>query len=226
MEEEEKDLEVRQFTLEDDLGNIFGDLSLISFVSDPAIQQDYKLFSANKYIFSQHDAEMQIVTGPAMRPNFNILRQEPSTGKYYYGFFTPEDIRKCSEIYLKNNNHTSTNIEHGEVATKNQIDGVCLAESWIVEDPSNDKALALGFKNVQKGDWYISYKIESPSFWKFIKEFGGGFSIEGIFAEKVMTKLSRMSDDEMVEEIRTIVFSNKFTDVEKENQIKILLNLK
>ena len=59
-----------------------------------------------------------------------------------------------------------------------------LIESWIVEDPANDKANALGF-NPSKGDWYVSYKINNRETWDKIK--AGeltGFSIAGQFIEK------------------------------------------
>jgi hypothetical protein len=219
MEDKEKDLEVREFILQDDFGIDIGDLSLISFVSKPATDHMYQLFSQNKYQFAKTDSEMKIVTGLAMKPNKKILRQDKS-GEYFYCVFTDEQVRRASEIFLKNSNHTRTNIEHGELAGSNEIDGVYMSESWIVEDPEKDKATALGFKEVEKGDWYVSFKIENEQFWKFVKEYGGGFSIEGRFMDRLIEGFSEI---ELESRIKSIVFDEEMSDEEKEEKIKSLL---
>ena len=215
---ENKELELREFIIEED-GDIIGDLSLISFVSDPAIGQKFQLFSTGKYIFAQTNKEKMIVTGPAMRPNVKILRQDID-GTYFNAIFTEEQVRKCSEIYLKNSNHTRTNLEHGDLASQNQIEGVYVVESWIVEDPAKDKSTAIGFKEVQKGDWYVSYKVDNKQFWNFIKEYGGGFSIEGMFMDRIISKFRKQSKEEKIKEI---VFDETKTDKEKEQEIKTIL---
>lgn len=225
MEDINKDLELREFIIEDDFGNVIGDLSLISFVSSPAIKQDYKLFGAGRQVFAQTDVEKQVVTGPAMRPNIPILRQDPYTGKYFNGIFSNAQVRKCSEIYLKNSNHTRTNIEHGQFLTSNEIDGVYVVESWLVEDPANDKATALGFKEVQKGDWYVSYKIDNKAFWEFLKVNGGGFSIEGMFLDRLIENFANIEENETTDRIKNILFSSALSDKEKERRIKLILNL-
>lgn len=221
----EKDkLDIREFIIEDDIGNIIGDLSLISFVADPAIGQNFQLFSkTSKYVFAQADEEKMQVTGPIMRPNVAMLRQDPVTGKYYNAFFTPKQVLKCAQIFLKNSNHTQSNLEHGELLTRNELDGLFLFESWIVEDPENDKANAKGFKELKKDDWYGTFQIENKEFWKYLKENGGGFSIEGMFAEKIY---QHFRNKQIESKVKEITFSKAFSDNEKEKQIKNLLGLK
>lgn len=214
---------VREFFLEDELGNIIGDLSLISFVKQPAHHTDWKMFSLQNFIFSMQNVEKKLIYGPAMRVNFPILQQDKKTGEYFYAVFSEEQVKKCSEIYLKNSNHTKTNLEHGKLLKTNEIDGVEVVESWTVEDPNCDKALSLGFAELNKGDWYVSYKVENDKFWDMLKQFGGGFSIEGRFAERFLTFSREFSDEEIVNKITEIVCSQDISNIEKEKQIKIFL---
>jgi Putative phage serine protease XkdF len=214
--------ELRELIIEDELGNVIGDLSLISFVQSPAMQQDYMLFSADNFQLSTVDEDKQIVTGVAMRVGYKVLRQDPNTGELFDGVFSEKQVKTCSEIFLTNNRHTQTNLEHGKLLTQNEIDGVKVVESWIVEDPANDKANALGFSDINKGDWYVSFKIQNKAFWEFLKEYGGGFSIEGRFHQIVKTQLSQL---DLESEIKSIAFSTDLDDNQKEIKIKELLGL-
>lgn len=222
----DKTLDTKEWFIDDEVGNLIGDLSLVSFVRNPWHQGDYKTFSANKYVFAQANEEQRLVIGPAMRANFVSLSQDPFTGEYYNGFFSPETIKTASEIYLKNCNHTQTNLEHGEVMTKNEVEGVSVVQSWLITDPQNDKANALGFKELEVGDWYIGYLIENDKFWEFFKENKGGFSIEGMFADAFSSKFSKLTDAQIEKRIKEITFSKDLTDNQKEKQIKILLCIK
>lgn len=216
---EQQELETREFIIEDELGSIVGDLALISFVSDPAIEQPYQLFNKG-YQFAKTEEEKQLVTGCAMRAGFKILRQDPRTGELFNAVFTAEQVRKCAEVFLSNSNHLQTNLEHGNLLGKNEIEGVAVVESWIVEDPENDKAKALGFSDISAGDWYVSFKIKNKAFWDFLKTYKGGFSIEGIFKERLAAAFSKKSLEEQVEKI---AFSPDLTDKQKEKAIAALL---
>jgi hypothetical protein len=225
---DKKKLERREFIIEDEIGRIIGDLSLVSFVSSPAHKGDFKTFSSDKYVFSQVNPEKHLVIGPVMRVGVDMLRQD-KLGQYFNGFFTEEQVLKCSQIYLKNNNHKKTNVEHGKILTQNEIDGVVMTQSWIVVDPENDAANALGFKEINKGDWYGAFYIENQEFWDFIKANGGGFSIEGLFAERIAQSFSELFEKEneleLEERIKAVLFREDFTDLEKEEKIKNILNI-
>lgn len=219
-------LQRREFIIsENDL--ISGDLSLISMIvldEQPAIGQGFQAFSNNKYIFAQTSSEKKLIIGPAMRPNIDMLRQDPKTGEYFMGYFTEEQVRISSEVFMRNSNLNATNLNHGELAGKNEIQGVTMVQSWIVEDPNNDKANALGFKEVQKGDWYVAFKIQNDEFWSFLKEHGNGFSIEGIFASRAIESFSAIKSDE--DKIKEIIFDNTKSDNQKEKEILNIINKK
>src|SRR3990170_1357358 len=172
MKEKDKIEKLRtvEFVIDDAEGSILGDLSLISIVRDPAIEKSFHLFSKEKeHSFAKIDFEKQIIVGPAMTANKNILRYNKETDTYFNCFFSEETVVKCSELFLKNSNHTKTNLEHGELLTSNQIEGCYVTQSWIVKDPEHDTASFYGFTPT-KGDWFIAMKIENPSLWSIIKE--------------------------------------------------------
>jgi len=217
-----EDLKLIEFTIEGNEGEIFGDLSLVSIVFEPATEKGFHLFSKEKkYSFAKVDQDKQIIVGPAMVPNKKILRYNEENDTYFNCFFSQDTIRKCSELFLKNSNHTKTNLEHGELLTSNQINGAYIVQSWIVEDPEMDTAKAYGFSPV-KGEWYIAFKIENPTLWNIIKDNGfSGFSVEGVFAEKFFHLFSKENDIE--NQIKSIVFNEFMSDIEKEQKIKDML---
>lgn len=219
-------LPTRELIIEDEFGNLVGDLSLISFVNKPAIEQDFMLFSANqdKFQFANVEEEKMLVTGCAMRPNFKMLQRDNKTGELFNAVFSEAQVEKCSQIFLKNSNHLQTNLEHGQLLSKNEIEGVFVVESWIVQDPTNDKANALGFSNISKGDWYVSFKIINPEFWSYLKKAGGGFSIEGLFNQIFSNAFNAINSEEVIlDSIKSIVFDNSKTDSQKEAEIKAII---
>lgn len=217
---EKKDLEVKNFKIiDEETGELIGSLDTISIVKNPAIELDYQLFKqlAPQKQHFEINKEKQIITGPAMRANFKILRQDPSTKEYYYGVFSPEQIEACMNYYMQKGNTDKANFNHKD----NFNDKFFITESWIVNDPSSDKAVSLGFKEVNKGDWYISYKVTDSTMWESIKNGDySGFSVEanlGVF--------SSINESEIEENIKTILKDNSITEKEKEQKIKIMLNI-
>ena len=132
----------------------------------------------NSYYFND---EQRIATGPAMIPNYEMVRKADDGSKYWV-YFTEETIREIAEKFMREKRVDSTNIEHDseDPRTSNYI-----YESWIIEDPEMDKAKAMGF-NLPKGTWMVSMRIGDEQTWKLIK--AGkikGFSVEGFFGEMV-----------------------------------------
>lgn len=171
--------------IEWEIDDIIGELQRISLVSSPAIEDDFMFFNSQEIKFKATDKEKRVVTGASMIPDQKILRRDEN-GDEYYGFFSEETVRKAAEIFFKKGSNTNTtNIEH-----EFEVDGVHVFESWIVEDPEKDKSKALGFKNVKKGTWFVSMKIENDQVWEnFIKTgMVKGFSIEARLKEKESTK--------------------------------------
>ena len=179
------------------LDDISGELRRISLVSAPAIEEDFMLFKSNVESFKAIDEEKRVLTGIAMRPNIKIPRLD-ADGNLYYGFFSEATVTKAAELFFKrNSNANNTNLEH-----ELEVDGVFVFESWIVTDPKLDKSLALGFTSVNKGDWFVSMKIENEDVWNSFLKTGliKGFSVEVVPAKTtevdLLTKLSKVIDDE------------------------------
>ena len=157
------------------LDDVMGELKRISLVSVPAIEEEFLLFNNTDLKFKTLDESKRIVTGPAMRPDIHIPRKGDE-GELYYGFFSQDTVRKAAELFFKkNSNANNTNLEH-----EFEIDGVYVFESWIVEDPEMDKAKAVGFNDVRKGDWWVSMKVENENVWNNYLKSGliRGFSVE------------------------------------------------
>ena len=183
-------------------------VELISMVENPAIEVEFKYFSKVEKVerFKTTDEEKRIVTGPAMIPDERILRIDDK-GEEYDVFFSEDTIRKCNEMYFKQGKNIGSNLEH-----ETPIDGVTVVESWLIEDSKIDKAVALGFKDLPKGTWMVSYKIDNDEVLEKIKS-GEilGFSVEGLFGEKEETfslkdvrelLLSDLTDSEKLEIIK------------------------
>ncbi|MHC0441009.1 XkdF-like putative serine protease domain-containing protein [Flavobacterium sp. 3-210] len=146
----------------------------ISLVKDPAIESTLLHFNAEKpqiLLFTQD--EKQIVYAPAMIPNKLIFRKDVN-GENAQVFYTSDTIDQLQKNYFKNGHNSTTNINHQAENTA----GVYPFESWIVQDPRNDKANAMGFE-VPAGTWMMGYKIDNEQVWNEIKNGNlDGLSIE------------------------------------------------
>jgi len=168
----------------------------ISLVDFPAIEENFMVFSDNKYnvTFAKIDAEKRILTGPALIPNKEIYRYNPETNEEYFVYFSPETVEQASQMYLMNHKQDNATLMHEE-----DIKGVSLVESWLVTDETNDKAIAMGY-DVPVGTWMVSLKINNDEIWEnqIKTEEVKGFSIEGFFTQKfdgaLEPKIERMLD--------------------------------
>ena len=133
--------------------------------------------------FQLANEDEQIILGAAMIPQQLIARRD-ELGNLFHVYFTKETIRRISQKFLKENKQNNTDIDHdGDISDTNT-----LLESWIVDNPDNDKSKEYGF-NVPKGTWMVSYKINNAETWQKIKSGElRGFSIAGNFVEKSITK--------------------------------------
>ena len=155
-------------------------IDAISLVSSPAIEQDFVFFGKekNNLTFAKVDEEKRMLVSPALIPNKQIFRYDPNTDSEYYVYFSPETVRKASELYLKHNNHHKATYEH-----KDRVSGVLTVESWIKEGDS-DKSKMYGY-DLPNGTWFVKMKIENEDLWNKIKEGElKGLSIEGYFTNK------------------------------------------
>ena len=177
-------------------------IDAISLVESPAIEENFVALSKQEIHLKTIDEEKRIIIGLALIPDLEIYRRQ---GEYEYNIiFSKDTVRKASELYMKRLKVHNSTLEH-----KEKTDGVFTIESWIVEDPKNDKTNIYGL-NANVGSWAVVQKVENDEVWNDIK-LGKykGFSIEGIFSEKEEKKkeLSKIltEEEELIEKIKQLL---------------------
>ena len=204
--EEMKTTRIVELVISDDNEELA--IDAISLVASPAIEQDMVYFNKekNNLTLAKIDEEKRMLVSPALIPNKQIFRYDPNTDSEYYVYFSPETVRKASELYLKHNNHHKATYEH-----QDRVSGVLTVESWIKEGDM-DKSKMYGY-DLPNGTWFVKMKINNSELWNKIK--AGelkGLSIEGYFTDK-MEKMSERTptNEEILSALNEII---------KENQIK------
>lgn len=141
----------------------------VSIVKNPAVGEgDLVLMSAQEI--------KGVFYAPVMIPDLQIQRIDEQTGEKYLVYYDAETVEQLANNYFKQNGNSNTNIEH----ESNGIDGVYPVESWIVQDPDNDKSKAVGMPTQKQGTWIMGYKCDSPEILEQIKNnLLQGLSIEG-----------------------------------------------
>lgn len=189
-------------------------IDAISLVSAPAIEQDFVYFGKEKHnlTFAKVDEEKRMLVSPALIPNKQIFRYDPNTDSEYYVYFSPDTVRKAAELYLKHNNHHKATYEH-----QDRVSGVLTTESWIIEDPKNDKSTLYGY-DLPKGTWMVKMRIDNDDLWQKIK--AGelkGLSIEGYFVDK----MQKMSEQEPTNEEILTALNEIIRDAQKPKKVEL-----
>ena len=175
-------------------------ISAISFVKQPAIEENFVALSQQKVEFKSIDDDKRVVVGLALIPNKEIYRRQ---GDYEYNIVFSEDtVKKASHLYLKQLNNNNATLEHEKDAT-----GISVVESWIVEDVETDKSKLYDL-NATKGSWVVVMKVDNDEIWKDVKDGTYlGLSIEGIFSDQEVKTSEEpieeieMTDEELIEAI-------------------------
>jgi hypothetical protein len=166
-------------------------IGAISIVENPAIEEDFIALKTEQkeYHFAEVSKEKRIIMGAMLVPDKPIYRRDEENGEYYI-YFSQDTIRKCMEMFFQNGNQGNATFEHQE-----EISGLTMVESWIVEDTEKDKSNLYNL-NVPVGTWMGTIKVENDVIWnEFIKtKKVKGFSIEGHFADKAKIPLSKIDD--------------------------------
>lgn len=168
-------------------------IDAISIVENPAIEEDFIALKTEQkeYKFAEVDTEKKIIMGAMLVPDKPIYRRDENEGEYYI-YFSKDTIRKCMELFFQNGNQSKATFEHME-----SITGLTMVESWIVEDTDKDKS-KLYELNVPVGTWMGTIKVNNDKIWNDFIKTGKvkGFSIEGYFADKAKTPLSKVDETE------------------------------
>jgi hypothetical protein len=163
-------------------------IDAVSLVEMPAIESDFIALKKDLNIsLAKVDEDKRLLIGAALIPDKKIYRFNPETNEEYQVFFSKETVKRASELYLINNNQSSTTLEHDT-----RISGVTAVESWIVSDPKRDKSAVYGI-DVPAGTWMLSLRVDNEEIWQKVKNKSiKGYSIEGYFTSK-LSKLSKQS---------------------------------
>lgn len=152
----------------------------VSLVERPAIEKDFIALSKDEVKLKVVDEERRIVVGFALVPDKKIYRniedKKTKKVKEFNVYFSKDTVRKVSELFMKNLNLNKYTVEH-----EYNVTGVNTIESWIVEDPNNDKANLYNLEP-KGGEWVMMSKVYNNDVWSEIKQGTyKGYSIEGRF---------------------------------------------
>lgn len=165
-----KKLQEIELTIKDESEGVYA----ISLVDSPAIQENFIMLSSQNVELKILDEEKRIVVGFALVPEKRIYRKYKD--KEFNVFFTKETVAKSQELFMKNLNINKFTTEHRE-----EVNGVNVIESWIVEDPKNDKSNLYKLKP-KGGEWVVMSKIYNDDVWNEVKNGTfKGYSIEGLY---------------------------------------------
>lgn len=150
------------------------DVSALPNYTNEIKEENKKAFAALK--------DQQMLVSKLMIPNKLIPRIDEN-GDMYYAYFTPDTIKRIAYKFIKEGYQNSWNYEH---IGDHTLEGITLVETWLVEDPENDKANVYGL-NPKKGEWIGMVKIEDKEIWKEYVKSGlvKGVSVEGFFADSL-----------------------------------------
>jgi hypothetical protein len=206
----EKTTKIVELVISDDSQELA--IDAISLVTAPAIEQDFVFFGKekNNLTFAKVDEEKRMLVSPALIPNKQIFRHDPNTDSDYYVYFSPDTVRKASELYLKNNNHHKATYQH-----QDRVSGVLTVESWIKEG-DQDKSKLYGF-DLPNGTWFVKMKITNDELWAKIKDGElRGLSIEGYFTDKMQSMSETVpTDEEILKALNEIIQDSNNTKSNK-----------
>lgn len=168
----------------------------ISLVEAPATEADWIFLSSETIELKVVDEERRIVVGFALIPEKRIPRK--MHGKEFLIYFSKETIAETSELFMSQLNLNKFTTDHSK-----KVEGISVIESWIVEDPKNDKSniYNLGAKG---GEWVLMSKINNDQVWQDVKSGKfKGYSIEAMFSG--FEDLKASSDELLIEKIKKIL---------------------
>jgi len=184
-------------------------IEAISIVESPAIESDFIALKSDEVKLAEVDKEKKILMGALLIPNKPIYRK--TEGEEYYIYFSKETVLKASQRYLMNGYQGNSTLEHSD-----NLEGLTLVESWIVEDEVQDKSRKYGL-NAPVGTWMGTIKVNNDDVWNDYVKTGKvkGFSIEGFFADKI--EAQKMSKEEKEAEL----LLSKITSIVKGERVDL-----
>jgi hypothetical protein len=185
-----KDLPIYKITIDDEYsdGENLG-IEMIAFTNLPAIKVKGMAFGSDKRLMFADDVKYRI-TAPAMIP-MDIYRKNDGDGEYYVQF-TEEVIEQIHTKFMADlRNRDIFNLEHD---TEKKVPAYIL-ETWIVDNPTKDKAYSTFGIEVPKGTLMVTAQVtDAEYFAELVANDQVGFSIEGFLGLKLseQIKLNKM----------------------------------
>jgi hypothetical protein len=185
-----KDLPIYKITIDDEYsdGETLG-IEMIAFTNLPAIKVKGMAFGSDKRLMFADDVKYRI-TAPAMIP-MDIYRKNDGDGEYYVQF-TEEVIEQIHTKFMADlRNRDIFNLEHD---TEKKVPAYIL-ETWIVDNPTKDKAYSTFGIEVPKGTLMVTAQVtDADYFAELVANDQVGFSIEGFLGLKLseQIKLNKM----------------------------------
>jgi len=173
---------------DDDIG-----LTAISFVDEPAIEQDFVFFNKQQLMLQIKDK--QEVVSPVLIPNQLIYRVNPQTKEEFYIRWSAQTIEQVAVKYILDQATNNTTIMHPTFYDKSLslqdclVDDVYMKHMWIIENEKTDKANTKYGFDLPKGTLMVHYKIHNKGLWQRIKSGElKGMSIEAFMSMKPITQ--------------------------------------
>lgn len=185
----------------DEQEEMFG-IEAISLVMFPAIEENFVFFNKDQYVLAKVDEDRQMLVGPALIPNKDILRLDED-GNEYNVFFTPETVQKAAHLFMRQSKTNAATVDH-----ERETDQVYVYESWVVENRKKDKQQVYGF-DFPEGTWMVAMRVDDTELWHGVKEGKyRGFSIEGWFVDRIVSK-PKSEEMEILSKIRELLAEDK-----------------
>ena len=170
------------------------DVYAVSLVDEPAIESNFIALSkqSEKRVFLEKD-DKHIVMGAVLIPDMPIYRNQD--GEEFYLQFSSATIEKLAHDFLRMGRNFNFSYQHEE-----DVKGISVIESWIVNDPKMDKCSIYGI-DVPSGTWMMAAKVDNEEMWTKIRNGDAkGFSIEAIVNLDEIKLKKENTETEMAEE--------------------------
>lgn len=193
-----------------------GDLYAISIVDSPANGMQFITLSEQAKKIQLADKKKQILTGVVLVPE-QLIYREFEDGTPFNIKFSEETILNLSQDFLRKGYQLNSTYNH----MGSYLDGICVVEQWIIEDPMNDKANALGFEGLPKGTWMVSMKL-SDELWAQYIETGKakGFSIDS-FLDLQKVSMSIINNNKKINKKEKMSLLKKLIKMFSEENINL-----
>lgn len=173
----------------------------MSLVSSPAMEaENFVALSEHKIELTTASEERRIVVGFALIPEKRIVRKmdKVNNGEPFNIWFSKETVAKTAELYMKKLNLNNVTTQHEKPTTN-----VSMVESWVVEDPKNDKSNIFGLKP-KGGEWAVMMKIDNDEEWAKYKDGEyDGLSLEGLYDG--FEQLMKSEEEEILDALKNLL---------------------